>query len=98
MSMPMDELSDRDAARVGAIAQACPEVKIAADLICQLAKMLRERTKHSFHSWICAATAPHISKAIRGFAKNLLRDQAAVEAYLGGEVVAMGRESLHHSL
>lgn len=82
ISMPLDELSDQDAARVDAIARACPEVKIAADLVSQFATMLRERTKHSFHSWICAATAPHIPKAIRGFAKNLLRDRAAVEAAL----------------
>lgn len=82
MSVPMNELSDQDAARVDAIAQACPDVKIAADLVSQFATMLRERTKHSLHAWVCAATAPHIPKAIRGFAKNLLRDQAAVEASL----------------
>jgi transposase len=82
MSTPTDELSSLDATRVNAILQACPEVKIAADLISQFTKILRERTKHGFHSWICAATTPHIPKAIRNFALSLVKDQAAVEASL----------------
>lgn len=82
MSKPLAQLIGLDAARVDAISQACPDIKIAADLVVQFATMFRERAKHNFQSWICAATAPHISKAIRGFAQNLMRDQAAVEAAL----------------
>jgi transposase len=82
LSSSSDDLSHQDAARVDAIAHACPDIKIAADLTNGFAKMVRERDKSSFEAWICAATEPHVPKPIRSFAANLMKDQAAVEAAL----------------
>lgn len=82
LSSHHDELTVQDRARISAIAQACPEVKLAADLTNEFAQMIRNRTKACFQSWISAATQSHIPRAIRNFAKNLLRDHAAVEAAL----------------
>jgi len=82
LSSSSDNLSHQDAARVDAIAHACPDIKIAADLTNGFTKMVRERDKSSFEAWIRAATEPHLPKPIHSFAANLKKDQAAVKAAL----------------
>ncbi len=82
LSSQTTELNAQDKERISAIAHACPEIKLAADLTNQFATMIRNRSKACFQSWITAATHPQVPRAIRNFANNLLRDQAAVEAAL----------------
>jgi len=82
LSSSSGELSKQDAVRVQAISEACPDIKIAADLTSRFAKMVRERNRSDFESWICEAIEPNVPKPIRSFAANLMKDQAAVEAAL----------------
>lgn len=73
-------VSTKDEARLKLITQAFPEIQVAAHLIVGFARLIRERDKAGFESWIIAATESRVPKPIRNFAENLLRDRNAVEA------------------
>jgi transposase len=64
------------------ISQACPDVRIAADLTISFVRLIRERNKAGFGSWSTAAAEACVSKRIRNFAASLLRDRNAIEAAL----------------
>lgn len=75
-------LSSKDEIRLNLISQACPDVRIAADLTISFGRLIRERNKAGFGSWIIAAAEACVPKPIRNFAASLLRDRDAVEAAL----------------
>ncbi len=73
-------LSTKDEARLKLITQAFPEIQVAVNLTIGFARLIRERDKAGFESWIIAATESSVPKPIRNFTENLLRDRDAVEA------------------
>jgi transposase len=76
-----DELSDEDRDYLGRLCTAEPTITTASALAREFATMVRERQGQRFAGWLTQASTSGIAE-LRGFARSLADDQAAVEAGL----------------
>ena len=76
-----DELSAENRDYLGRLCTAEPTIAAAAELAQAFTTMVRERQGHRFETWQAQASASGITE-LRGFARGLAEDQAAVEAGL----------------
>jgi transposase len=76
-----DELSDEDRDYVGRLCTSEPTIATAYELAQGFATVARERRGQGFATWLTQATASGIAE-LRGFARGLADDHAAVEAGL----------------
>ena len=79
------ELRQKQNAFVEQLAQLCPDVKTAQELALRFTRMVKERHADEFTQWLDAATDSNIAE-LKGFARCLRQDFAAVEAALSCEV------------
>ena len=79
------ELRQKQTAFVEQLCQLCPDVKTAQELALRFTGMVKERRAEEFTQWLDAATNSNIAE-LKGFARCLRQDFAAVEAALSCEV------------
>jgi transposase len=78
---PPGDLSDGDRAALAQITSRCAELKATGDLVREFADMLCRRRGERLETWAGQAEASPVSE-LRGFAKGLRKDWAAVTAGL----------------
>jgi transposase len=78
---PAADLADDDRAALGQITARCAELKATRDLVRQFADMLSHRRGEQLPAWASQAETSPVSE-LRGFAKGLRKDWAAVTAGL----------------
>ena len=78
---PPGDLADGDRAALAQITARCAELKATRDLVREFADMLCHRRGERLEAWAGQAEASPVSE-LRGFAKGLRKDWAAVTAGL----------------
>ncbi len=78
---PPGDLADGDRAALSQITARCEELQVTRDLVREFADMLCHRRGERLEAWASQAEASPVSE-LRGFAKGLRRDWAAVTAGL----------------
>jgi transposase len=79
-----DELSDEDRDYLGRLCTSEPPLATADELTREFAAMARARQGQRFEAWLARTSASGIAE-LRGFARGLADDRAAVEAGLSLE-------------
>ena len=78
---PPGKLTDEDRAALAQITARCAELSATRDLVRDFAEMLCHRRGERLEAWVSRAEASPVSE-LRGFAKGLRKDWAAVTAGL----------------
>ena len=78
---PPGKLADADRAALAQITARCEELTVTRDLVREFADMLCHRHGERLEAWACQAESSPVSE-LRGFAKGLRKDWAAVTAGL----------------
>jgi transposase len=78
---PPGELADDNRGALAQITARCEELKVTRDLVREFAGMLCRRRGERLETWAAQAEASPVSE-LRGFARGLRRDWAAVTAGL----------------
>jgi len=77
-------LRQKQTAFVEQLAQLCPEVKTAQEMVLRFAEMIKQRRSEQLNDWLNEAAQSQIAE-LRNFAKSLRQDYAAVQAALSSE-------------
>jgi transposase len=81
----MSDLRQKQMTFVERLCQLCPEVKTAQELALGFVGMVKERRAADLDAWLEVATTSSVAE-LKGVAKSLRQDMAAVKAALSSEV------------
>jgi transposase len=79
--LPPEQLTERQQAQLRQVCQAEADLHMAYELTQEFVKMVKERKKDCLEAWMKRAQQSGLP-ALKGFARGLRRDYAAVEASL----------------